>query len=119
MVFHTAPPQPCSKARCTWAPEFVGGAEASQNGFGDLIPAKLMLRSAMCCHLHRAEPLMNCRGPNLPVLRRHDGRCGTFYAHAIAPGVNARHTRLQRSVHLNETPLRLQPEQICQRGALL
>jgi hypothetical protein len=26
---------------------FVGGAEASQKGFGDLMPAKLTLKSAM------------------------------------------------------------------------
>jgi hypothetical protein len=31
----------------TWYPEFVGGAEASQKGFGDLIPAKLTDRSGM------------------------------------------------------------------------
>ena len=39
-VFHTAPPQPASKARSTIDPMFVGGAEASQKGFGDLMPAK-------------------------------------------------------------------------------
>src|SRR5208283_606912 len=47
MVFHTAPPQPASKALCICAPVLVGGAEASQNGLGDLMPAKLMRRSAM------------------------------------------------------------------------
>src|SRR5688572_32159598 len=46
-VFQTAPPQPASNARSTIDPIFVGGAEASQKGLGDLIPAKLMLRSAM------------------------------------------------------------------------
>src|SRR5207248_1623974 len=46
MVFHTAPPHPASKARITWSPVLVGGADASQNGFGDLIPAKLTLKSA-------------------------------------------------------------------------
>jgi hypothetical protein len=34
MVFHTAPPQPASKARMIISPVLVGGAEASQNGFG-------------------------------------------------------------------------------------
>src|SRR5439155_2224107 len=43
-VFQTAPPQPASKARSTIDPIFVGGALASQNGFGDLIPAKLEVR---------------------------------------------------------------------------
>ena len=37
-VFQTAPPQPASKARRTWYSEFVGGAEASQNGFGAFTP---------------------------------------------------------------------------------
>jgi hypothetical protein len=47
MVFHTAPPQPASKARMTCSPVFVGGAEASQNGLGVWIPMKRVERSAM------------------------------------------------------------------------
>src|ERR1700757_2865025 len=47
MVFQTAPPQPASNARITCSPQLVGGADASQNGFGDTIPAKLTLRSGM------------------------------------------------------------------------
>ena len=46
-VFHTAPPQPASNARITWSPVFAGGADASQKGFGLLMPAMSMLRSAM------------------------------------------------------------------------
>ncbi len=46
-VFHTAPPQPASKARITCSPEFVGGALASQNGLGLLIPARFVERSGM------------------------------------------------------------------------
>src|SRR5688500_11194574 len=46
-VFQTAPPQPASNARITCSPLFAGGADASQNGFGLLMPAKSMLRSAM------------------------------------------------------------------------
>src|SRR5580692_9166832 len=46
-VFHTAPPQPASKARMTCSPVFAGGAEASQNGLGLLMPAKSIERSAM------------------------------------------------------------------------
>src|SRR6516225_8723215 len=46
-VFQTAPPQPASKARRTWYSELVGGAEASQNGFGALTPQNSMLRSGM------------------------------------------------------------------------
>src|SRR5581483_12197300 len=47
-VFHTAPPQPASKARRTWYSEFVGGPEASQKGLGALTPQKSILRSGMC-----------------------------------------------------------------------
>ena len=46
-VFQPAPPHPASKARMTCSPEFVGGADASQNGFGLLIPAKSTARSGM------------------------------------------------------------------------
>ena len=46
-VFHTTPPQPALKARTTLYSLSVGGAEASQNGFGDLMPTKLVRRSAM------------------------------------------------------------------------
>src|SRR5215471_10612553 len=46
-VFHTAPPQPMSNARMIWSPVFVGGALASQNGLGLLMPANEMDRSAM------------------------------------------------------------------------
>src|SRR5690606_7313592 len=47
MVFHTAPPQPYSNALLIWYAELVGGAEASQNGFGLRTPAKFVVRSAM------------------------------------------------------------------------
>jgi hypothetical protein len=46
-VFQTAPPHPASKALSIIEPIFVGGAEANQKGFGDLIPAKFMLKSAI------------------------------------------------------------------------
>src|SRR5688572_7108735 len=46
-VFQTAPPQPASNARMTCSPLFAGGALASQNGFGLLMPANSMLRSAI------------------------------------------------------------------------
>src|SRR5947208_12364914 len=44
-VFQTAPPQPASKARRTWYSEFVGGAEASQKGFGAFTPQNATLKS--------------------------------------------------------------------------
>src|SRR5688572_4136929 len=46
-VFHTAPPQPASKARLTLYALSVGGADASQNGFGDWMPRNVVVRSAM------------------------------------------------------------------------
>src|SRR5204863_1027238 len=48
IVFHTAPPQPASKARRTWSPQFAGGPDANQNGLGEwILPAKRILRSAI------------------------------------------------------------------------
>src|SRR5215469_2802880 len=50
MVFHTAPPQPASKARMTCSPQLVGGPDASQNGFGHRMrPANRVERSATRC----------------------------------------------------------------------
>src|SRR5215471_18678311 len=46
MVFQTAPPHPASKARMTWSPQFAGGPDASQNGLGQRMPAKFVVRSA-------------------------------------------------------------------------
>src|SRR5947208_16445887 len=46
-VFHTTPPQPARKARSTLVLRSVGGAEASQNGLGDLTPTKLVRRSTI------------------------------------------------------------------------
>ena len=50
MVFHTTPPQPASKARWHWYAVLEGGADATQNGFGDLMPARLMDKSAIIKH---------------------------------------------------------------------
>src|ERR1017187_9790394 len=50
MVFHTAPPQPASKARMTCSPVLVGGPEASQKGLGQRMPAKLGGGPAMVHH---------------------------------------------------------------------
>src|SRR6185436_8327368 len=58
-VFHTAPPQPSSKARMTCNPEFEGGADASQNGFGDLMPAQSAERSGAAIRsLDRGNPVL-------------------------------------------------------------
>ena len=50
-VFQTTPPHPARKARSTLYNLSVGGAEASQNGFGAVIPATLQLKSAMIVFL--------------------------------------------------------------------
>src|ERR1022692_4179158 len=57
IVFHTAPPQPASKARITWPPVLEGGPDASQNGLGLVMPANFTVRSAIF-HLasERGEP---------------------------------------------------------------
>ena len=54
-VFHTTPPQPALKARTTLYSLSVGGAEASQNGFGDLMPTNSDLRSAIGTSYARAS----------------------------------------------------------------
>src|SRR5260370_30995549 len=94
MVFHTAPPQPASNARCTCMPELLGGAEASQNGFGERIPAKSILRSAM-----RHQPFMNRTRSQFPVLHGHHGRGSPPRADAVSPGINARQTGFEIPVH--------------------
>src|SRR5882724_5883666 len=100
-VFHTAPPQPASNARITWSPQFAGGPEASQNGFGQRIfPAKSVVRSAMVDsqmardadpgalsirdrvdHLAAAVDAIatgeNLRFPRLPGLAIHAGQIDT------------------------------------------
>jgi hypothetical protein len=43
IVFQTAPPHPASNARIICSPQLVGGAEASQKGLMQGIPAKVVL----------------------------------------------------------------------------
>ena len=50
-VFHETPPQPASKARFTLYALSAGGPEANQKGLGDLIPKKLLDKSAILCSL--------------------------------------------------------------------
>src|SRR3984957_4749071 len=47
MVFQTTPPQPASKAFMAWWAVLGGGPDASQKGFGLVIPANLTVRSAI------------------------------------------------------------------------
>src|SRR3977135_706935 len=73
-VFHTAPPQPASKARITCSPQLAGGPEASQNGLGQRMPpAKFVVRSAMLLWLGPRVYLPPPRQP-LPCLRSRNHR---------------------------------------------
>src|SRR5580692_458447 len=82
-VFQTAPPQPASKARMTWSPVLVGGAEASQKGFGLLMPAKSIDRSAMV----RAprDRLVHAADGELGLGDRVDDLFAAVHAVAAAP----------------------------------
>src|SRR6202522_480670 len=62
-VFHTTPPHPALKARMTLYALSVGGAEASQNGFGDRMPAKVVRRCAMAYAPARRVEAVACRAP--------------------------------------------------------
>src|SRR5271170_8347904 len=56
IVFQTAPPQPASNARMTCPAVLLGGPEASQNGFGLVMPANFTVRSAII-HLRNERHL--------------------------------------------------------------
>src|SRR5882762_2764231 len=98
MVFHTAPPQPASNARCTCIPELLGGAEASQKGFGERIPAKLMLRSAT-----GHQPFMNRSRREFAVLYRHHSRGCASRANTVAACVNSRKTGFEIRAYLDKS----------------
>src|SRR5215470_9338405 len=102
-VFHTTPPQPALKARTTLYSLSVGGAEASQNGFGDLMPARLERRSAMISVLLGSRRLSapqvavdRVRG-DLAVL--HTAHRKIEAGHAIAAGIDAGQRGLPVLVH--------------------
>src|SRR4029077_20057371 len=84
-------------ARCTCIPELLGGAEASQNGFRERMPAKLILRSATS-----HQPFMNRSRGQLAVFDGHHRGGGSSRANTVAAGVNTRRTGLEIPVHLDE-----------------
>src|SRR5579872_731303 len=102
MVFQTAPPHPASNARWTCAPELVGGAEASQNGLGERMPAKSMRKSAM---LRLREPLVNGERGSLTVLHRHHGRCRAGRANTISAREHAGDGSFELVGHFDESVL--------------
>src|ERR1700728_980507 len=56
MVFHTAPPQPASKARMICSPQLVGGADASQKGFRHGMPQKVVASVGLGCGTVSPQP---------------------------------------------------------------
>src|SRR5271170_2027651 len=87
MVFHTAPPQPASNARMTCSPQLVGGAEASQNGFGQRMPpAKVVERSGV--GVSGMDSLERLRDRNTGTFSISDG------IHHFAASVHAVATRI-------------------------
>src|SRR5271168_3698787 len=101
MVFQTAPPQPASKARITCSPQLVGGADANQNGFGELMPAVFAARlgaalevgSAMSGLVH--EGLRDADGCPLTVGYGVDNLATAV--HTVSTGKVLRVIRLARS----------------------
>src|SRR5579864_3063449 len=90
-VFHTAPPHPASNARITCSPQFAGGPDASQKGFGQRIPpANTVVRSAML----RLQPTHHSQ-PRAFSLGHRINHFATA-VHAIAAGVVARIRRTPR-----------------------
>src|SRR4051794_13551018 len=100
-VFQTAPPQPASNARITCSPQFAGGPDASQNGFGQRIPpAKFVERSAIVYS-------QRSRNPERCTLAIGNGVHHLAAAiHAIATSEVARiRGRACRAVHHNAAAL--------------
>src|ERR1700741_3375401 len=56
IVFQTAPPQPASNARITCSPQFVGGADASQNGLRHGIPQKVVSSVGLTLDMLHLQP---------------------------------------------------------------
>src|ERR1700689_4933858 len=67
MVFHTAPPQPASKARIICSPQLVGGAEASQNGLRHGIPQKVVASVGLGVGKLGLQPRGNADARAFPV----------------------------------------------------
>src|SRR5579872_4233497 len=100
-VFHTTPPQPDLKARTTLYSLSVGGAEASQNGLGERMPAKVVARSAMSPLLGVGQHAVDRLGGDLAVLHRLYGQIRS--GDAVAPGKDARQRRLPLGID-NDAP---------------
>src|SRR5688572_30144537 len=112
-VFHTAPPQPASKARLTLYALSVGGAEASQNGLGDLMPRNVVVRSAMS---FLPQKTVDGERGDFAVLHGGDGEI-LAAEHAITAGPHAGQRSAPLVVH--EDPVLLQVENLRGVGEML
>src|ERR1700741_3550213 len=95
-------------------PELLGGAEASQNGFGERMPAKLILRSA----IHH-QPFMDRTRSKLAILHGHHRGGSAARADAISSGINPGQTGFKIGAHLDETFFSFEVEQGRERWFLL
>src|SRR5260370_40922868 len=73
IVFQTAPPQPASNARMICSPQFVGGADASQNGLRHGIPQKVVSSVGLGLDMLYLQPRGNANAGAFSVRNRvHD-----------------------------------------------
>src|ERR1700679_871808 len=70
IVFHTAPPQPASNARIICSPQFVGGADASQNGLMHGMPQNVLSSVGLGLGILCLQPLGNAAARAFPISNR-------------------------------------------------
>src|SRR5260370_29884041 len=70
IVFQTAPPQPASNARMICSPQFVGGADASQNGLRHGIPQKVVSSVGLGLDMLYLQPRGNANARAFSVSNR-------------------------------------------------
>src|SRR5579871_3845970 len=78
IVFHTAPPQPASKARMICSPQLVGGADASQKGLRHLMPQKVVSRVGLGLDMLALQPRGDADARALSV-----GDCVDYFAASV------------------------------------
>src|SRR3984885_1480373 len=78
IVFQTAPPHPASNARMTCSPQFVGGADASQNGLRHLMPQNVLSSVGLGLDMLFLQPCSDADASPFAVRNR---------VHNLAPAV--------------------------------
>src|ERR1700677_4641997 len=78
MVFQTTPPPPASNARMTCSPQFVGGADASQNGFKHLMPQNVLSSVGLGLDMLCLQPCSDADASAFSVCNR---------VHNLAPAI--------------------------------